>query len=109
MRVLDPGPIADRRQRQDAQIHPHYRPIAGFRVRDLLFHLDRHKPMSGMLTYGGAQDVHTLHRQITALFQSQASQPRQLDGLIEDMNGARQPEATQPVLLRLELLIPNSG
>jgi hypothetical protein len=46
--------------------------------------------------------VDTLHRQITALFQAQAPQARQLDGMIEDMNGTRQPEAAQPVLLRNE-------
>jgi len=109
MWVLDPGPIAERRQCQDPQIHPHYRLIGSFRVGYIHLDLDRNEPGSGAFTYRGAQDVNTLHRQITALFQTQAPQPRQLDGPVEDMNGTRQPESTQPVLLRLELLIPNSG
>src|SRR5664280_1229024 len=102
MWVLDPHPIAERRQRQNPQIHPYYWLIGSFGVGYLPLHLHRHKPASGPFTYCGAQDVDILHRQVTALFQSQASQARQLDGMLKDMNGTRQPESTHTVLLRLE-------
>ena len=47
--------------------------------------------------------LHAAGRQIAALFQAQAPQARQLNGIGKDHNGAGEPEAAQPRFLVLRL------
>jgi hypothetical protein len=66
--VLYPGSIAERRQRQNPEIHPHNRLIGSFWVGYLHLHLNRHEPTSSAFPYRCTQAMDTFHREITALF-----------------------------------------
>src|SRR5579872_3868364 len=110
-RIGDDRAIGERGQRLDAQIDSNSRP----RIRGhfpLLLHLDRDVPMPSLLRDSSREHLYPHcatgphyppRRQIPALFETQPTEPGQLDSIWEDDDGTSQAEASQPLLLCLGL------
>jgi hypothetical protein len=96
-------------ERLDAQVDAYHRAGVGRIGGDLpLLHLHPDVPMPRLLGDGSREGRDTRcpgDRQIAMLFQAQAAQSGQLDGIREDDNGAGQAKTTQPTLLGLGLRI----
>src|SRR5215469_882926 len=101
--VRNHAPIGEGRQTLDAQINSHYR--AGILWDHLLlFHLNRHVPVSRLLTHRRREDLHsTTGRQIPPFFEPEPPQAWQHNGLLADHNPTSEPETPHSLLLGLDL------